>query len=326
MGRTLFLLFAALLCCSPPAGASAQGCLPGLASLGGWSCAPVHKANSSVDSKLGYLGYNQDFAFYLAATGALIGNVVNIRYQYPVEGLWIGASVAASGPQRAFVAYGDGEDFCLSLAASWLFPKNKEATESLFVGPRPGTAVRTWQPRTQWYTLDASISRCSWGTFSLMGGFRYDSFSTSFSAPCSVLGTLLVTFTAGEAELVLSNYIPYVGAVAQWGGAKAGVLGFPWAFGSVLSRETFDGRGRLEGTASYRNAYLLETFLELGRKMGVVHLSGFATYTLFHATGDAVVSSNLIGGGSTSGQYTFGFDRQNWIVGGKAVIGFNSPL
>ena len=61
--------------------------------------------------------------------------------------------------------------------------------------------------------------------------------------------------------------------------------------------------------------------------MGVVHLSGFATYTVLHATGQADVSFTIGGAALTQNQpFDWGFDRQNWIVGGKLVVGLASPL
>ena len=136
--------------------------------------------------------------------------------------------------------------------------------------------------------------------------------------------------TPDEAQLIVSTYIPYVGAVTRWGGVKVGVIGFPWVLGNVQYRETLRVI-QFTATGNYRNGYFLEAFAEVGRQMGVVYLSGFATYTLLHAVGDFDLLSNLLPGeilipAILSGPYSWDIDRQNWIVGGKAVIGFNSPL
>ena len=98
-------------------------------------------------------------------------------------------------------------------------------------------------------------------------------------------------------------------------------------FGNVVYRDTIDGQGRLDATGTYRNSYFMETFAEFRRQIGAVHLSAFAAYTLLHAVGEFDVSFlSLPGFAAQVASYTFGIDRQNWIVGGKAVIGFNSPL
>jgi hypothetical protein len=308
--------------------ASAQGLfggLPGLPPLGGFlgrssGCPPTHEADCSVAGNLGYMGRSQGLVFDRQAVGANPGGIDTVRYQYPVEGVWLGASVTCVGPERGLLAYDPRDGLCLTLGASWLFPNNTEATETINRG------FRTWSPKTQWYTLDASVSRCAVGDFSLIGGFRYDSFSTKFSDPARQVG-FTTTFPTDEAELVLSSYIPYLGAVLKRGAVEVGVIGFPWVWGRVESRETIGGASvRYESVGNYSNAYFLETFAEFGGQMGMIQLWAFAKYTVLHAKGNFDFDREPIGGVVETAPNTFGMDRQNWIVGGKALIGFNSPL
>ncbi len=268
------------------------------------------------------MGSNKGLVVSREAVGTNPGGVNNVTFQYPVEGLWMGASVTCVGPGRGFLASDPGDGLCLTLGASWLFPNNKEASETV----NGGSGSRTWSPKTQWYTLEGSISGCPVANFSLIGGFRYDSFSTKFADPASQVdfGASLPT---DEAELILNSYIPYLGALLKQGAVKVGVIGFPWAWGRVESRETIGGSFvRYESVGNYRNAYFLEAFAEFGGQVGVVQLSAFATYTLLHATGNIDFNRKPIGGVGETTPNTFSLDRQNWIVGGKALIGFNSPL
>jgi hypothetical protein len=308
--------------------ASAEGLfggVPGLPSLGGFlggssGCAPTNEANCSVAGKLGYMGRSRGLVFERQAVGTNPGGINTDTFQYPVEGVWVGASVTGVGSGLGLSAYGPGDGLCLALGASWLFPNNTEASEIISGGSR------TWGPKTQWYTLEASVSRCPVENFSLIGGFRYDSFFTKFRDPSSQ-----VDFTTSqptdEAELVLNSYIPYLGAVLRLGAVEVGVIGFPWAWGRVESRETIGGAGvRYESVGNYSNAYFLETFAEFGGQMGGGQLSAFAKYTVLHAKGNFDFERHPIGGAVRTAPDTFGMDRQNWIVGGTALIGFNSPL
>lgn len=321
MRRISVFVAAALLCCSLPVGVSAEGFLPGLPSLGGSACTPGHNADWSVAAKLGYLGYNKGLVFDRTAVGTVLGGSPECKYQYPIEGLWAGVSVGAGRQRGSFVICDPADSLCLSLGGSWLFASNKDAIETASVFP-DSPAYRTWRPNTQWYTLYATVSRCAVSNFSLIGGFRYESFSTKFVDPSEVQG--LRSDPTDEAELTLSSFIPYVGAVTRWGDVEVGVLGFPYVPGTIGYRQTLAASVRYEGSGNYRNGYFLEAFAEWGRQMQAVHLSAFATYTLLHAVGEFDLSRTE--GGTETAPYAFGFDRQNWIAGGKAVIGFNSPL
>lgn len=286
-----------------------------------------------MDGKLGYLGYNRGLFFDIQANANPIlvppTQFFFFQQQIPVDGVWVGASVGGGRGGGSFAAFDPDSPLCLTLTGSWLFPNNKEGSETSFSALPLTAEFRTWKPNTQWYTIDVAASRCGWSTFSLIGGFRYDSFSTSFSNPMalSVLG--VNTSAAEEAELVLTSYIPYLGGVATWGPVTARLIGFPWVQGNVAYNETV-ASFRGQSTGNYRNSYFFEASAEVGGQMGVVHLSGFATYTVLHAVGDLDVSF----GGSPSiflpvfqpSTFGFGLDRQNWIAGGKAVVGFNSPL
>jgi hypothetical protein len=319
MPRILMVILVLLPWCSLPAGVSAGGFLPDMPSFGGSSCAPAHTANCSGAGKLGYL-YSNRLVFERAAVGANPGGINFVRNEVPVQGLWVAASVAGTGPGRGFAACESGDGLCVSLGASWLFPNNKEASEIIEDGSR------TWRPNIQWYTLEGSVISYVVQNFSLIGGFRYDSFSTKFADPARVsdFGSSLPT---DEAELILTSYIPYVGAVTKWGAVEMGVIGLPWVGGRIESRETIGGAAvRYETVGNYRNGYFLETYAEFGGQLGMVHLSAFATYTVLHAVGDCDFHRNPIGGVGVTAPDSFGIDRQNWIVGGKALIGFNSPL
>jgi len=337
--RIPVVILAALLCCSLPAGVWAQGCLPGMPSVGCQPCDPWAAANCNccVDGKLGWLGYNRGLVFGMDPTGLPVtlgsGPFPYCRQQVPVEGMWVGASLGRCCEPPC--------PCCLTLQASWLLPSNKQGSGGEQDPQYPtyndpvGFLLRTWDPNIQWYTLEAYASRsgcCRCADFSLVGGFRYDSFSTKMSNfsldPYGVGGP------TDEGELCLSTYIPYVGAEACWGCVKVGAIGSPYVPGTIQFRETFSRIGeRLEATGNYRNAYFLETFAEVRGQVQVgavcpVCLSAFAMYSILHAVGDlnVSVSSAFPSVANSSQGYTWGTDRQTWIAGGKAVIGFNCPL
>ena len=103
------------------------------------------------------------------------------------------------------------------------------------------------------------------------------------------------------------------------------VIGFPWIPGNVTYNEGLDG-GRIQTSGQYSNCYFLESSVEVGGQMGLVHLSGFATYTVLHGKGALDVSVVPPPALAPQPFTNFGFDRQNWMVGGKLVIGLNTPL
>ncbi len=308
---------------SVPAAVSAEGMLPGLPSFSGWSCAPSHKADYSVTGKLGYLGYNRPLIFNMTAADLPVGVLNSLRLDVPVEGIWAGAWVTGTGPQRGVVACDPGEGLCLTLGGSWLFPNNKEASGDYGITITPNHFSRSWRPLIAWFTIEASASRCAWSNFSLIGGFRFDSFTAAFSEPLAVPGIGSLTDVG---LLDLKSFLPYVGAETRLGAIKVGVIGFPWIFGTMIAGEGAWGGFGVAGyaTGTYRTGYFTEAYAEFGRQLGLAHLSAFATYTVLHATGNCDVQVPIAAVPSRS--YDFGIDRQNWIVGGKAVVGFNSPM
>ena len=219
-GRPRFLIYALplLLITIMITAAGAQGFLPRMPSFGGSYCAPGHEADGSGDVKLGYLGYNnQGLVFGMASQGGTFTGIQQQRFQYPVQGLWLAASGATGGRGLGSCdAFDPGGGLCLRLGGSWLFPNNEDATESADFGTSLGW--QKWRPTTQWYTLEASVSRCSGKISALIVGFRYDSFATNFADPHDVQNFNTQPFN--RAELNLKSYIPYVGVVTRLGGLR----------------------------------------------------------------------------------------------------------
>ena len=308
-----------------PAVVSAQNLLglglPGLTSFGS-SCSPGDKAPYSVAGQIGYLGYNHALVFERSADGIVLGGIPNIRFTYPVEGLWLGASVGGGRQWGPFVACDPGDPFCLVLGGSWLFANNKQASEFL---PADGSS-RTWGPSIQWGTLYASLSCPAVWNFSVIGGFRYDSFLTKFAGPVAT-ADFSSSDPTEEAQLSLTSYIPYVGAVAECGCIKLGVIGFPWVPGTIDYSETIaGGTVRYKAVGNYRSGQFLEASAAWGTRMGAVQVSAFATYTLLQAVANSDFSRTPIGGVAATAPHTLSFNRQNWIFGGNLAIDFNLPF
>ena len=158
--------------------------------------------------------------------------------------------------------------------------------------------------------------------FALIGGFRYDYLSTAFSNGTNF--SLIAASPADEAELTFNSYIPYLGAVVtSYGGARAGVRGFPYVPGNFTLGDTFGtGFGRFKAQGAYSSSYFFETFLEYGRELWGGQLSAFATYTWLHANGYADFSVATL----QSRTYYFSLDRQTWTVGGMATLSFATPF
>ena len=116
---------AAFLCFSLPVGDSANAFLPGLPSWGGCDGAPGYKPDSSVTAKVGYLGYNRGLVFGMGATATVLDAINTLQEEYPLQGLWLAASVEAGGPGGGFTALGFGDGLRLKFRSIVAYPKQQ---------------------------------------------------------------------------------------------------------------------------------------------------------------------------------------------------------
>jgi hypothetical protein len=240
--------------------------------------------------------------------------VISLRYEYPVDGLWLAVS--------AYRPVGDG--FGIFARGSWLVPSHNQAdhTYLLTIGT---VESRRWRTKVQWYNADIAGTYSPHGALTAIGGFRFDSFDTTFHDRDVEAVDELPTDVH---DLTVTAYIPYVGMMVNQGSAlKVGLIGFPYVPGNIKNNRTYGSAVlRHEATGSLRTSYFLEAFAEYGGQLMGGYVGIFGIWTFFHGNSVLDVTRIVGGGGTTSGQYQFSMNRQNWILGGNFRMNFASPI
>ena len=218
---------------------------------------------------VGYLGTNRIVGTSEAQALPILPGVRRIQLRYNLDGMWL----ALSANSRL----GD----CLGLYArgSWLAPFNHRAEEVYSGGVVVFSTRRTWATNTQWYTLDVGGTFSCHGGMDVIGGFRFDSFSTNFSDAADAVG--FVSLNTDTADSTLKSYIPYVGLmVNQCPRLRVGLIGFPYVPGNLTYHETTAGTIRTETNGNLRNSYFLEAFAEYARDLMGGSIGVFGTWSV----------------------------------------------
>ncbi len=320
-----FSLVSVVLLALAPALVSAQ-ILPdfrasaGLPSLGGMfrggGCGPYDPLQrGGLTFDVGYLGTNHIVGTSETQALPIVPGVRRIQLRYNLDGMWLAL--------WANSRLGD----CLGLYArgSWLAPFNHRAEEVYSGGVVVFSTSRTWVTNTRWYNLDVGGTFSCYGGMDIVGGFRFDSFSTNFSDAADAVG--FVSLNTDTADSTLKSYIPYVGLMVNQGPRlRVGLIGFPYVPGDLTYHETTAGTIRTETNGSLRNSYFLEAFAEYARDLMGGSLGVFGTWSYLATRSNVTAVAKL--GGVTLNTQPYGFDlrRQSYILGAKFAINFFSPF
>jgi hypothetical protein len=325
MRRVVFCLLSVVLLALAPALVSAQilsefGAGAGFPSLGGifrgGAGGPFDPSQGcGLTFDVGYLGTNHIKGTSETQALPIVPGVRRIQIQYNLDGIWL----ALSANSRL----GD----CLGLYArgAFLAPFNHRAEEVYSGGVVVFSTSRTWATSTQWYDLDVGGTFSCYGGTELIGGFRFDSFSTNLSDAADAVG--FVSLNTDTADSTIRSYIPYVGLMVNQGNRlRVSLIGFPYVPGDLTYHETTAGTIRTETTGSLRNSYFLEASAEYGRDLmgGSFGLFGTWSYLSVRSNQTAVAK---VGGVTLNTQpYRFDLCRQSYILGAKFAINFFSPF
>jgi hypothetical protein len=269
----------------------------------------------------GYAGYvtssyGVQFAFE-AENAALSTLFTSISCRYPLSGISLGGSCRSSL----------GDNIQGMLKGSWYLSLNTNSREEY--GVAPGfVAKRSWETSIQWGTVDASAAYLVGCNAAVIGGLRFDQFMTNFKNSDDYVNAAGPGWPTDRADVTVASYLPYVGFAVQHsscvGSVSAGVLGFPYLFGSVAFKETFDATPRLTANHSFERGYLAEAFVEAEQKMGSVSIGGFARWQALHGECPVGIQLSVPTGfaGNDAQPFRFRLDRQFWLLGGKMSVSF----
>lgn len=294
---------------------------------------------------VGYSAHRKGVTFGFTAndfgvTGAVGNNpfVGNLR-SYPLRGVWIG------GSQKIAV----NNTFSATVCGRYFFPTDRSLSEEEYfrlLGFIPFQTNRGWHTDIEWWKLGGEGMYAVWETIGIIGGFRFDSFQTRFEGdPAFVFGG--PGQQGNESDFDVYTYLPYVGVSAfnDWSGGhlEVRVIGFPCLPGDVKYRSTrswilavgpgFPFYNRFEASGNFKSGYWLQAGAEYGLTLGSYTAGIFAQYELLHGKATVGLDRDAIGQGlpipianSSTGEFSLGYDRQFWTVGGNLVLDFGLPL
>jgi hypothetical protein len=330
------ILFAVLLIVSAPAFVQAQG-------MFGFSGAPLYPTGPVFPGDpvrvftppVFYAGWmasakNARFGFDNVSVGSLFGG----QHRWPLAGVWFGLEEKVNvTPNCSLVLDGwllvpttrkGGEPE--EVTRSFLVPIGTSGTFATVTTTAIGG--REWDTDPDWWYVDAmGICGCSRG-FGLVGGFRYDHFSTRFKNPQD---TIVIPSTPEDrADITVNAYLPYVGFQYNQGGPSGNInvrlIGFPYAPADVSHRETGEaGTGTIvRSVGTFKDSYFLELFADANRNVfGSASLGVFFRWNWLH--GRANLHSEVQPGHQASTDDSAHFDRNTVTVGGSLTVPFATP-
>ena len=317
-----------------PVGASAQGLFEGnwsglgssAQSLfgGNWSglgaslMGGAYSCGSCGPKTLGpvfYVGYTSDpgTSTQVAADtrGTQVLGAYSLAQQYGVRGIWLGVSQAIPV----------NDSFGIIASGWYMLPG--EASDSQEPYNYTTAITRLWSSmKVEWWYADALAALGSLNGFALLGGFRYDYFSTNLSSPKNAVG--VASLPSDEADVTSKGYIPLIGAQMAYAGSNYNmllrVIGCPSLIGRVNYSETFAGATNLEASGNYKGSNFIEVFGEYGHRIN--DRSAMGLFARFSSTRGA---SNLTAEGNpAAGDEPFDvtIGRNSWTAGGHVTLQF----
>jgi hypothetical protein len=253
----------------------------------------------------------------------LPGKCGSSHFLYPLNGVRVGGSV----PVRLL------DRFDLRAYGSYLFPQNREADQEITWLIFP-TGFRQWRhTRSDSYVLGGELLMPSAGGTALVGGFRWESLTTTFKDPDP---TYRLTVDTMQSQVTVTAYEPYVGFRLQQsagpGTMTAGLVGLPFLLATIQHFNTCNNAGdplAHVGSAKVTRGYFVEASAEY--RLGLVHgfeATGFVAWDLYHGECPMFLEriDSGLGNSTTGAVVDFSYDRSSFTVGGKVDLSWNLPF
>lgn len=298
-----------------PQGASAQGLFGGdwsglsAALMGGsYQCGP------KLTGPVFYVGYTYDpgnsTAFSADTRDGGLGSLYNLTQQYGMRGVWLGLSQTVAITDSFGV-----------IASGWYLvpggiPDSQEPYNYSNVQSRLWSSLKA-----EWWYADALGALGSLNGFALLGGFRYDRFSTKFSSPIHAS----VGLPSDRADVTSTGYIPLVGAQVAHVGANYNlllrVIGCPSLIGTVKYSESVSGTSNFDASGNYKGSNFIEIFAEYGYRVN--ERSSMGLFARFNSTrGVSNLTLNEHPGVGVHAPFDVSVSRNSWTAGGQVALQF----
>jgi hypothetical protein len=191
----------------------------------------------------------------------------------------------------------------------------------------PGS--RSWTTRDDWWFLDGAIYCGSSNTFQIIGGGRYEHFSTRFKKPDEVVA--IPSVGTDTIDITVNSFLPIIGVQSGLNGAENSfslrLIGFPMVYGNATHFETGEaGTGtRIETKGSFRRAYWWEILGQCSRNLFPgANVGAFVRWNVIH--GSANFHSELQPNHLSAEDDQGTFDRNTITIGGNFSLSFTSPF
>jgi hypothetical protein len=186
---------------------------------------------------------------------------------------------------------------------------------------------------TYWAILEASWAHPLRNGLSILAGFRYDCWQTSFRDPRNTTkGTWPQATDRDSVYLTVNSYLPFAGIMGSLGGLTLGAIGLPMYFGGAKSEGAENQLGPLllKTEVNFNSGQFVEVFAEylLSPLQPVRGLdASVAIFGKFNAVGGK--SAGILGASGnveSRNPYNFIFRRNLFIFGAKATFNFDLPV
>jgi hypothetical protein len=266
--------------------------VPGLPCNGGFARTPTIYG--------GWLFGAKGVEFELSSDNQVVGALEALKISYDFKGPWLGVAHQFQPMDSVGLFVG-----------TWLLiDQGGHCAQRYTTTP---VLEERWRPSTDNRILDTAITVNIGGPFEVLGGFKFDYFSSSFKdrqiAPQAItVGT--------EAEAASYGYAPYAGIqfrrVSNMGTLTLKLVGAPLYPGSFDYKESINPTARINVSGEYSKGRNIETFLEFSRTLlGSADIGGFFNWSHIRAESD----TNFAATGFGSGDYDLVLNKNFWATG-----------
>ncbi len=196
--------------------------------------------------------------YFLDAVAIPVGDPLGrISFDYDYDALQLGVSLPATVGNMGIV----------TISGALAIPSTGNGAERSF---RFSTGQlrnrREWDSDTYYANLQGLCSFPIFGDFSVLGGFRWSNWQTSYKNHSNPIRISRYAET-DTGDVTVNNYLPFVGVMIEQGGLSVGAIGFPVVLGDIQSRWSDEPHDLLKFSGEFSEGYFLETFLEYGVSM-----------------------------------------------------------
>ncbi|MEJ2718081.1 MAG: hypothetical protein P8182_13240, partial [Deltaproteobacteria bacterium] len=215
--------------------------------------------------------------------------------QTPFKGLWLGFEIESPVSDRLGLSIGGG----------WLVPGQMD-------GAVLSDGLRIpFDSHPEYWFLEGMVALNPGGGFQVIGGFRWDHFTSRFDVNLSQFQEPQAT-----QDIRAEVYLPFVGVQCATPPLTARMIFFPYVPGNIKSVLSFPGRPEAEEfSGGFGEGYFLEFFGEYRHRMfGEAAIGAFVRWNLLHAR--ATSDLDLVPFGPPA-ELTVVFDKRSWTLGGS---------